>query len=183
MAAISQKSQTYIFDLQTIYTFDDVGGKKFIEKMGISFAAFLNYETQQLSLFNQEQIEQVLELLHSAALIVGVNLSQFSLKLVEAFTKTDLTTINALDIIKDIKKKIHYKPDAVDIFMPTVGVRFDCDYLHIPRLLRLGKNDEAKYFFIQSVQHIYQLYRFGKNKGFIYFNDRTGQRWKISVDW
>lgn len=183
MTFFSNKNQTYIFDLQTIKTFDDVGGKKHMNKMGISFAVFLNFETNQMHIFDQNQSEQITKLLLSAKLIIGIKLDQFSFKVLEACTNTDLSTINRLDILKNIKKKIHFKQLANDIFNATLGIPLNIDYSTIPRFLKLGKNEDAKSAIIQTVQNIKQLYEFGKHKGYIYLNDQTGQRWKISVKW
>lgn len=180
---MASSSNIYIFDLQTRKTYEDVGGKKGIAQMGISFAALLNHQTDELELFTEKEVTRLIDKILSSQLIVGLNLKKFSYKVLSSFGNTDFQKIRSLDILDYLRKKIVLKPCIEDLFLGTLGINKSLDNMKITRLFKLGKTEEVKQITIQNVKALNSVYSFGKEKGHVFLNDRTGQRWKISVSW
>ena len=179
----SDKLRTFIFDLHTKQTFDEVGGKKHIEKMGISIATLLDFESGELQLFSEKDLDKIINLLKNAYLVVGINLQKFSFRVLEGISHSNLSSVKNLDILKYVKKKVHFKPAPEDLFAATLEKSLKIDYSTVPRFFKQGKTDEAQKYVVQIARAVYDIYIFGKKKGYIFMNDKTGQRWKISVNW
>jgi len=116
----SDKLRTFIFDLHTKQTFDEVGGKKHIEKMGISIATLLDFESGELQLFSEKDLDKIINLLKNAYLVVGINLQKFSFRVLEGISHSNLSSVKNLDILKYVKKKVHFKPAPEDLFAATL---------------------------------------------------------------
>jgi len=183
MASNSIAYPTYIIDLQTQKTYEDVGGKKWISQMGISFAALLNHETDEIKLYTEADINILYNNIVSSHLIVGLNLNKFAYKVLSGYRSTDFKKIKSLDILEYIRKKIVRKPCIDDLFLGTLGINKSIDNMKITRLFQEGKIEEAKQISIDNVIALNSVYSFGKHKGHVFLNDLTGQRWKISVSW
>jgi DEAD/DEAH box helicase domain-containing protein len=174
---------TYILDLQTQKTFEDVGGKKGTSQMGISFAALLKHNTDEIKVYTETDINTLLDEIFSSYLIVGLNLKKFAYKVLSGYRNSDFEGVKSLDILEYIRKKIIRRLSINDLFLGTLGINKSIDNMKIARLYKEKKIEEVKQITIQNVKALNSVYSFGKQKGYVFINDRAGQRWKISVCW
>jgi len=175
---------TLILELFTKKSYDDVGGKKAIDKMSISIAGIYDYSNSNLQFYEEEAIQSLIEKLKSSSLIVGINLKKFGYRVLSAFTDYDFDNLTTLDLISSIKKKLSFPPTYEGIFDGTLDIHKQLrNENFIPRLFKQGRYDEIKTFCESNILDMKKLYDFGKKKGYIFYNEKFGQRWKISVDW
>ena len=173
-----------IFDLQTKKSYDDVGGKKAIDKMGVSRAGIYDYSKDKIILYDEENIQSLIQELFSSKLIVGINLKRFSFKVLSAFHQDDFNKLKSLDILEHLKKKLTFKPTFQGLFYGTFAIKQSMrNDIYVPRLYKQGKIDEISAICEENISEIRKFYDFGKSKGHIFYDDKTGQRWKISVNW
>ena len=177
-------NKVLILNLQTKKSFDDVGGKKAIEKMGVSVAGLYDYSTDKLTLHEEENINSLIEELLSSSLIVGINLKRFSYRVLSAFSENDFNKFASLDILEYLKKKLSFKPTYEGLFNGTLGIKKILrNETYIPRLFKQGKIDEIRAYCEDNIYDLKKLYDFGRKKSHIFYSDNSGQRWKISVNW
>jgi len=183
MATGSNTRPTYILDLQTRRTYEDVSGKKGLSQMGISFAALLNHDTDEIKVYTETDITTLLDEIFLSNLIVGLNLKKFAYKVLSGYRISNFEKVSSLDILDYLRKKLIRRPSIDDLFLGTLGINKSIDNMKITRLFKEGKKEEVKEITIQNVKALNSVYSFGKQKGHVFLNDRTGQRWKISVSW
>jgi len=183
MATSKDTRPTYIFDLQTQRTYEDVGGKKNITQMGISLAALLNHATGDITVFTETDADVLLNTFLSSGLIVGLNLKKFSYRILAGYRNIDFQNLNSLDLLDYLRKKIVRRPCIEDLFSGTLNLKKSIDNMKFTRLYQEGHIEQARQLIIQNVQALNSVYSFGKTNGYVYLNDPTGQRWKISVSW
>lgn len=179
----SRANLTYVIDIQTSKTYEEVGGKQWLSQMGISFAALLNHETEEIKLYSENDINTLLDEIVSSHLLVGFNLKKFVYKVLSGFRNYDFENVSSLDVLENIRKKIVHKPSMNDLFLGTLGTYKSIDNMRITRMFKEGKIEEVKQIIIGNVRALNSVYTFGKQKGYVFLNDQTGQRWKITVAW
>lgn len=173
-----------VFDLQTKRSFDDVGGKKAIDQMGISVAGLYDYSTEKLTLYEEEKINSLIKELLSSTLVIGINLKRFNYKVLTAFSQNDFNKLKSLDILDYFKKKLSFKPSFEGLFNGTLSInKIPKNEIYVPRLYKHGKIDEIRALCEENIVDLKKFYDFGRKKGHIFYNDNSGQRWKISVNW
>jgi hypothetical protein len=183
MFSNSSAGATYIVDLQTRKTYEDVGGKKNTAKMGVSFAALLNHDTNDISVHTEKDVNTLLDRIFSSRLIVGLNLKKFIYPVLSGYHNANFERIKSLDILEYLRKKIIRKPTSDELFWGTLGINLTIDHNKIARLFKEDKFQEIKQITIDNVQALNSVYSFGRQKGHVFISDQTGQRWKISVIW
>ncbi len=183
MFSSSGTGAIYVVDLQTRKTYEDVGGKKGIAKMGVSFAALLNHDTDEISVYTEQDVNTLIDRFFSSRLVVGLNLKKFVYLVLSGYSNSDFEKIRSLDILEYLRKKIIRKPSSDELFLGTLGIDLTIDNMKIARLFKEAKIEEVKKITIQNVRALNAVYSFGKYKGHVFINDQTGQRWKISVIW
>jgi len=173
-----------IVDLQTKLSYDDVGGKKGMDKMGISVAGLFDYSTNKITFYDEEHIEAFIQELYSAKLIMGMNLTKFIYRVLAAFSENDFSKLKSLDVLEYFKKRLTFKPTLEGLFNGTLGIKkFDTNDNYVPMLFKQGRFDEIKSLCNQNIDDLKNLFDFGMTKGFVFYDDKAGQRWKISVNW
>ena len=65
------------FDLETMRSADEVGGWKHIDKMGMSIGVTYSTASGQYSIFQESEVNDLIEELQKADLVVGFNHIRF----------------------------------------------------------------------------------------------------------
>ena len=104
MLSSSHAGATYILDIQTRKTYEDVGGKKGTSQMGVSYAALLNHNTDEITSYTEKNINRLLEEIFSSKLIVGFNLKKFVYEVLSGYRRSGFEKINSM-----VNHKINYK--------------------------------------------------------------------------
>jgi len=116
-------SNTVYFDLETQRSFNDVGGSSNIVKMGVSVACAFSTGTGQYSIFREHELDDLVEMLVKADLVVGHNHVKFDYGVLEAYTVLDLKaqTVN-LDMLLDLEKHTGKRLRLDAVASATLGV-------------------------------------------------------------
>lgn len=183
MAPGSSLSAVYILDVQTRKTYEDVGGKKGTSQLGVSYVALLSHGSGEINVYTEPDITLLLDKIFSSHLVIGLNLKKFAFKVLSGYRSADFDQINSLDILDHVRRKIIRKPCIEELFSGTLDISREIDTMKIARQFKQGKIDEVKQITIQNVTDLNSVYTFGKQRGHVFINDETGQRWKIPVSW
>jgi DEAD/DEAH box helicase domain-containing protein len=92
-----------VFDVETKYSSDEVGGFKNAYSMGISVAVAYDFSKDDYSVFLENEIGSFIKMLENAKIIIGFNIINFDLKVLSGYQKLNLEYISKLDIFSDIK--------------------------------------------------------------------------------
>lgn len=173
-----------IIDLLTKYSYDDVGGKKGMDKMGISVAGAFDYTANKVTFYEEENINTYIHELYSAKLIMGINLTKFIYRILSNFSANDFSKLKSLDVLEYFKKRLTFKPTLEGLFNGTLGIKnIKKNDNYVPMLFKQGRFDEIKSLCNQNIDDLKNLFDFGMTKGYVVYDDTAGQRWKISVNW
>ena len=86
------------FDLETQHSFQEVGGRDFIEKLRVSVAVTYSSLTGEYKSYTEPRVFYLIEDLFSADTVVGFNLIHFDYRVLKPYAAKDLSQLKLLDI-------------------------------------------------------------------------------------
>ena len=92
-----------VIDLETKYTFRE---KKEPYELEISVLGIYDYASSKAWIVREEKLPQVFPVLEKASYIIGYNIKNFDLKVLQRYYPGDVRNFSVFDIMEDIKEKI-----------------------------------------------------------------------------
>ena len=172
------------FDLETQHSFQEVGGRGFLEKLLVSVAVTYSSLTGEFKSYTESQALYLIEDLFSADTVIGFNLIHFDYRVLKPYTAKDLSQLKTIDMLLHIRDRLGFRVSLDSLAQATLGTGKSADGLQAIRWYREGKMDELTAYCKDDVEITYRLYEYGKLNGYVYYQDRySGKKKKILVDW
>jgi len=173
-----------VFDLETKKTFDEVGGRERIAKLGMSLGVVYDYTTGLYTTYFEPEAEALIGELLLADLVVGFNLIRFDYVVLQPYTTRDLKKIKTLDILAHAEAILGFRVSLESFAHATLGVGKSADGLQAVEWFKAGLLDKLEEYCRRDVELTRQLYEFGKANGKIYFLEKTtGRRRELPAYW
>ncbi|MFQ6014863.1 MAG: ribonuclease H-like domain-containing protein [Anaerolineae bacterium] len=180
---MSQERNTVFLDLETQRSFQEVGGRHNIKKLGLSVAVTYNTALGEYRHYTEDNVADLIEELKGADLVVGFNLRSFDYVVLKAYTDYPLKTLPTVDMLADVHRVLGFRLGLDTLANATLGVSKSADGLQAVRWWRQGKMKELTEYCQQDVEITRRLYEFGQEKKYIEYWDRRGRKKKIPVSW
>jgi len=174
-------SKAVVLDIETQNTFQDVGGY-FPEKLDLSVVCAYFYEDDTWESYLQENLQDLFQRLEHADTIIGYNSVGFDIPILNKYYAGDLLQIPQLDMLDIIRQSLGFRIKLDDVASATVGTKKSAHGLQAVAWWKEGKIQEIIDYCMQDVKVTRDVFDFGVKNGFILFDDRTGERRKIDVD-
>jgi DEAD/DEAH box helicase domain-containing protein len=171
------------FDLETKRTFQEVGGRENLSRLGVSCAVIFREEDGRYISFTEEQIGALVDELISASLIIGFNLIRFDYPVLSAYTEKELFSLPTLDILKEVERGLGFRLSLSHLSSATLGKKKKGDGLDAIRWYKEGKMDKLIEYCRYDVQITKEIYEFGKKNGFLYWYGKYREKQKVRVRW
>lgn len=175
--------ETLFFDLETQRSFDEVGGRYNINRMGLSVAVTYSDLAQAYHDYFEPDVEALVADLSRADLVVGFNVLRFDYEVLRGYTDFDLSQIPTVDMLQDLYAKLGFRVSLDSVAQATLGTSKSADGLQALAWYREGRMDEIVKYCRQDVNVTRQVYAFGKAKGYVSFKDRYRGVRRVRVDW
>lgn len=184
MAELQSEPEIVYFDLETQRSSGDVGGWSYRSRMGMSIGVTYSTLTKEYRVFGEKEVQELIDQLIAAKLVVGYNHVGFDYQVLEAYTILDLAsqTMN-LDLLVDIEKKLGRRIKLEDVAVPTLGVGKSAEGLQAIKWWREGKIREIAEYCAYDVKVTKCVHEFGRRHGFIKYQDHSGQAVELKVEW
>lgn len=173
------KKYPLILDLETKYTFRQYSDPK---KLGITVVAVYDYSNGKPGVFLEEDLSKLFSKLESASYLVGYNIREFDLAVLQGYYPGDIYQFAVFDILEDIKKKIGKRLALNDLIKPTLNKKKSGHGLLAIEYFKNKEWDKLKKYCLDDVLLTKELFDFGVKNGEIYYLDEKGRQ-TIKVDW
>lgn len=180
------------FDLETQKSFSAVGGAKNKAKMGISVAVTYSTKTGDYHIYTENNIDELVEQLVRADLVVGWNHVQFDYPVLQGYTVYDLEnqTMN-LDMMLELEKDLGFRlklDSAAKCCLGNDGktadgldaLRWWNEYKKTGDPEYMMKIAEYCCFDVKVTKCVHE---YGVEKGLIKYEDKSGEVAEVSVNW
>lgn len=178
-------SDTLVLDLETKKSFDEVGGKQNIRELGISVAGVYSYDKDAFFAFVEAELPRLEELLEGTAHLIGFNLKNFDLPVLEPYLSgASLARIAVTDIFEDASNFLGHRIGLAGLAKATLGESKSGHGLEALEWLRQGRIEDVKKYCLDDVRLTRDLYEYGKKNGHVLFESYFDKKvHSIPVSW
>ena len=180
-----KKSKDILFlDLETQHSFQEVGGRDFVEKLLVSVAVTYSSLTGEFKNYTESQVFYLIEDLFHADTIIGFNLIHFDYRVLKPYTPKDLSQLKTIDMLLHIRDRLGFRVSLDSLAQATLGIGKSADGLQAIKWYREGKIDELISYCKDDVEITRRLYEYGEHHGYVCYQDRyAGEKKKVVVEW
>lgn len=174
----------YVIDLETKYSFDEVGGRNNLTALGVSFIGLYSYRDDKFFGFRENELEKLNDVFESADRVIGFNIRQFDLPVLQPHVTVNLSKIPTLDIFEDVTARLGHRIGLDSLSKATLGAAKFGHGLDSLKWYRAGDWEQLERYCLQDVRLTRDLYEFGKANGHLLFDSIIdGKRVAVPVKW
>lgn len=187
---MAEKNIVY-FDLETQRSFNDVGGSAHKDKMGMSVGVTYSTGSGEYRIYGEEQVNDLVEELVKADLVVGWNHVEFDYPVLQGYTIYDLPnqTVN-LDMMLDLQEVLGFRLKLDAAAEGSLGQNKTADGLDALRWWQEYKKTGSQVPMMKIAEYCAFdvkvtkcVHEYGVDKGWIRYHDRGGQLQEAKVAW
>ncbi|MFN2227973.1 MAG: ribonuclease H-like domain-containing protein [Anaerolineae bacterium] len=174
---------TVFFDVETQRSFDEVGGRHNIRKLGLSAAVTYSSATGTFRHYTEETVADLIAELRAADLVVGFNVLNFDYEVLRAYTDDPLDDLPTVDMLDQIYRTLGFRISLDSLAGSTLGTNKSADGLQAVRWYREGRMQDILDYCQQDVEVTRQLYEFGQRHKHLKYRDRSYRTQMVPVSW
>ncbi len=171
------------FDIETQRSAAEVGGWKNLHLMKVAVAVVYDSLDQKFISYLEEEMEQLVEKLKSADLVVGFNLLNFDYGVLQPYTIENLKKLKTFDILDDVKKRLSFRLSLNHLANKTLKVEKSADGLQSLKWFKEGKIDLITEYCKKDVEITRDLFQFGLENEYLLYERRDGVIVRLPLDW
>jgi DEAD/DEAH box helicase domain-containing protein len=173
-----------VLDLETKFTFDEVGGREKFEALGISVAGVYDYQTKKFEAIEEANLSKLEERLTLKPLIIGFNIKKFDMIVLKPYLHFDPSRLELFDIMEEIQNKVGHRVSLQSVATATLGTGKSGDGLDAIRYYRNGEIDKLKKYCLDDVRLTKELYEYGCKFKELFFMSKYGTaKQRVEVSW
>jgi len=171
-------------DLETQKSAQEVGGWQNLHLMGVSVAIVYDALEDRFLTFQEDTVDDLLECLERAELIVGFNIKRFDYGVLGAYTTRDLLGLKTFDILEDVYRRLGFRISLDHLAKETLDRRKTADGLQAVEWFKQGEMEKLSEYCRQDVEITRDLFFYGLEKGHLLYRIRDNDRKIIlRLDW
>jgi DEAD/DEAH box helicase domain-containing protein len=171
------------FDVETQHSFDEVGGRHNIRKLGLSAAVTYSTANSGFKHYTEETVANLVAELQAADVVVGFNVLSFDYEVLRAYTDAPLDRIPTVDMLDHIYKRLGFRVALNNLAGATLGTAKSADGLQAVRWYKEGRMQEILDYCQQDVEVTRQLYDYGRRHKHVKYRDRNWRIQMVQVNW
>jgi hypothetical protein len=172
------------FDLETQRTANDVGGWANKDRMGMSVGVTYSTATGEYAIYSEARVNDLIEQLRAADLVVGYNVVNFDYHVLMAYTAWDLPELlPTLDLIVDVETALGHRLPLESLAQGTFGVGKTAEGLDAIKWWREGKVLEIAEYCCFDVKVTRMVHEYGVDNGELFYMDRFARKQRLEVPW
>ncbi len=179
------------FDLETQRSLSDVGGSNHKDQLKVSIGVAYSTKTEKYHIFGEDGMNDLVDMLLSADLVVGYNHIDFDYKVLQGYTILELESqTNNLDMMVDIQQHIGFRLKLDSIASSSLGTGKTADGLDALRWWKEYKQTASNEHLMKIAEYCAYdvkvtrfVHEYGIEHGKILYDDKAGGTAEVSVDW
>ncbi len=173
-----------VLDLETKSSFDEVGGRNALDKLGISVVGIYRYETNTYETYFENEFGKLQNLLIDSSLLIGFNIVFFDLPVLQPYLSVDVKKMPVFDIMLSLQEKLGHRVSLDSVASATLGEGKTGSGLDAIKFYKEGRFEELKKYCLNDVRVTKEVLDFGIKNKKISFKSKYGPAIKeVKVDW
>jgi len=172
------------FDLETQKTAGDVGGWDKKADMKMSVGVIYSTALEAYRVFSERQVDELIEHLKQADLVVGFNTINFDYEVLMGYTILDLpSALHSFDMLREVEKVIGHRLSLDSLAQATLGVSKVAEGLDAIRWWREGELMKIAEYCCFDVKVTKMVYEYALQHGELFYADRFGRKQRVETPW
>lgn len=174
-----------VLDLETKFTFDEVGGRDKYEALGITVAGVYDYNTKKYEAIEEANLAKLEERLGQRPLVVGFNIRRFDMPVLKPYLHFDPAVLSMLDVMEEIQNVVGHRVSLESVAMATLGAGKSGNGLDAIKYYRNGEIDKLKKYCLDDVRITKEIYEYGCKHKELFFTSKYGSsnKKRVEVNW
>ncbi len=172
-----------VFDLETQRSFQDVGGRTAMRRLGMSVGVVYSFRDDRFRAYLEAEAEKLITALQQAELVIGFNLLGFDYEVLQGYREVALEKTPTLDIMVELHGKLGFRPKLDSVVQATLGAAKTADGLQALTWWKEGRLDLIEKYCTEDVRLTRDLYLFGKRNRHVLVSRFSGSPMKVEVTW
>ena len=160
-----------VLDLETQKEFAEVGGRNANHKLRVSVCGVYSYAEDQYLCWDEKNLTKLGEMLQTTDLVIGYNIKQFDLAVLQPYFNFSMAGVPVLDILEEVEKSLGHRIRLEAIAQATLGEGKSGSGLAAINLWKAGKLEELKTYCLNDVKLTKEIYEYGRQNGKLLFQD------------
>ena len=171
------------FDLETKKSATDVGGWNHIDQKGMSIGVTYSTERGGYKVYGEPEVEELIQELQRADLVVGFNHIRFDYKVLEGYSIFDFSQVPSLDMLIVLNEKLGHRLKLDSIAQATFGCEKTAEGLQAIEWYRQGKLAEIAEYCLFDVKITKMVHEYGVAYSYLYYTNKFGNKLKVEINW
>jgi DEAD/DEAH box helicase domain-containing protein len=180
---VAGDQKVVVFDLETQRSFEEVGGRSQLHRLGVSVGVAYRYDIDEFLVYTENNIHELIALLLEADLVVGYNIKGFDYEVLRGYADEDFQNLPTFDMMVDLEERLGFRPKLESVAVPSLGAGKSADGLQALEWWRRGEIDKITEYCREDVKVTRDLYDFGKRNQCVLVSRFGGNPRKVNVDW
>ena len=173
-----------VLDVETRYSAQEVGGWHKADRMGVSIAVLYDSGTDDYTAYTQDRIPELAARCASFDLVIGFNILRFDYAVLAPHAPgVDWRKFPTLDMLARIHERLSYRISLDNIAQATLNAGKSADGLQALAWWKEGAVDKIEEYCRRDVLVTRDIYRYGREHGYVAFTNKAGQVVRIPVAW
>ncbi len=172
-----------VFDIETQLSAQEVGGWHRADLMRVSCVVLYDSKKDDFLAFQEDQLNAFFDIISRMDLVVGFNVKRFDYKVLTAYSDMDFWALPTLDILEVVHKRLGYRLSLDTLARATLGAAKSANGLQALKWWKQGKIEKIIDYCRRDVILTKDLFLFGRNKGYLLFDNKAGKRVRLPVEW
>ncbi|MFH1632218.1 MAG: ribonuclease H-like domain-containing protein [bacterium] len=152
------------------------------EDLRVSVVVAYFYNEDKYESYLENDLPRLFKQLEGASRIIGYNSVGFDIPILNKYYAGDLLNISQLDMLDKIYQALGFRLKLDAVAAATTGAGKSAHGLTAVQWWKEGRVQDVIDYCQQDVKVTKEVYEFGRDNGFLLFDDRMGERRKVEVD-
>lgn len=173
-----------VYDIETKFAFDEVGGRDNFTELGISVLGFFDYKKGEFGIYDEGELGEFAKRLETKPLLVGFNSRKFDTPILQKYIKFDLKKIPQLDIMEEMTRVLGHRVSLESVARATLGEGKSGSGLDAIKYYREGRIAELKKYCLDDVRITRDIFEYGATHGELLYTSKFGKgSAKARISW
>ncbi len=174
---------TLVFDLESKYLAEEVGGWDQIQRLGLSAAVVLDTSIGEYSRYTEADAPRLIAHLRSAGLVIGYNVLRFDYRVLEPYGGEDLTALPTIDLLEHLYRALGFRLALDTVAEATLDEAKGGEGPLAVQWYREGLIDKVLDYCQKDVELTWRLYQHGRTHRQVFYRDRSYRKKSVAVTW
>ncbi len=171
-----------VFDLETQFSAEDVGGWHQVEKMKMSLGVVYDSYLDEYVTYLEDEVDSLVEHLCQLDLVVGFNNIRFDNRVLDGYGLSKQHNVPTLDLLIEVKNRLSYRLSLQRLAEATLNSKKSADGLQALEWYKEGRIDLIQKYCKKDVEITKNIFLFALENEHLLFFNKAQKKVRLPLD-